>query len=339
MQAGLAAVLALGCAGVSAATAFVSEHADAAAAYAAQKAGWKKSGGRWWYAHVGAGYAKGWKKIGGKWYLFDKAGWMQTGWRKSGGKWYYLKGSGAMATGWQKVGKEWYLLGPDGAMRSGWQKISGKWYYLEGSGAMASSKWVGNYYLTSSGAMATSRWVGKHWVGADGKWAKGEKLSAGSFAEIAGKYELASGAGFWSTILRVNPDGTFRGNYQDRNAGESSVSYPKGTIRYCSFSGRFVGLAADDAHCFSMCVESLNYDYPQGSEEVIDGVRYLYTGSLGISKGDSVDFYRKGVPVRKLPDAAYRWLVFPGVVKDGVSHTMANSLYNKTQQYGFAAAR
>ncbi|NHM15429.1 hypothetical protein GMI69_01915 [Eggerthellaceae bacterium zg-887] len=219
-QAALAAVVGLGCAGSAATLALAESHVEATVAYAAQKAGWKKSGGKWWYAHAGSGYAKGWEKIGGKWYLFDKAGWMQTGWQKSGGKWYwlgsdgamrtgwqksggkwyYLKGSGAMATGWlksggewywlepsgamatgwRKVGKEWYWLGSDGAMRTGWQQVGKKWYYLEKSGAMAAGKWVGDYYLTSSGAMATSAWVGKYWVGADGKWVPGAKGPSGA---------------------------------------------------------------------------------------------------------------------------------------------------------------
>ncbi len=194
-QAALAAVVGLGCAGSAAALALAESHAEARPACAAQKAGWKKGGGKWWYAHAGSGYAKGWEKIAGKWYLFDKSGWMQTGWRKSGGKWYYLKASGAMATGWQKVGgkwywlgpdgamrtgwaqvgKKWYLLGGDGAMRTGWRQVGKEWYYLEPSGAMAASKWVGDYYLASSGAMATSQWVGKYWVGADGKWVRDYK--------------------------------------------------------------------------------------------------------------------------------------------------------------------
>ncbi|NHM15431.1 hypothetical protein GMI69_01925 [Eggerthellaceae bacterium zg-887] len=176
-QAALAAAVGLGCAGSAAALALADSHAEATVACAAQKAGWKKSGGKWWYAHSGSGYAKGWEKIGGKWYLFDSAGWMKAGWQKVGKKWYYLKASGAMATGWQKVGKEWYWLGSDGAMRTGWQQVGKKWYYLEPSGAMAASKWVGDYYLTSSGAMATNAWVGKYWVGADGRWVKDHRSS------------------------------------------------------------------------------------------------------------------------------------------------------------------
>ncbi len=199
-QAALAAVVGLGCAGSAAALALAESHAEAQPACAAQKAGWKKSGGKWWYAHSGSGYATGWEKIAGKWYLFDSAGWMKAGWQKVGkkwywlgsdgamrtgwqkvsGKWYYLDGSGAMATGWRKSGGEWYWLKASGAMATGWQQVGKEWYYLERSGAMAAGKWVGDYYLASSGAMATSRWVGEYWVGADGRWVPGAKRPSGA---------------------------------------------------------------------------------------------------------------------------------------------------------------
>ncbi len=140
---------------------------------------WKKTSGKWWYAHSDGSWATGWEKIDGKWYRFDKSGWMQTGWQKVGGKWYYMDASGAMRAGWVKASGKWYYLGAadDGAMKTGWQKVGGKWYLLGGSndGAMKTGwqkvdgVW---YYMYGSGAMAASTWVGPYWVTASGAWTR-----------------------------------------------------------------------------------------------------------------------------------------------------------------------
>lgn len=130
---------------------------------------WRSSGGSWWYAYSGGGYARGWASIGGSWYHFNSSGWMQTGWLKTGGQWYYLRGSGAMAEGWIKSGGAWYWLNPgSGAMRTGWLSTDGAWYYLRSSGAMAEG-WVKTggkwYYLNpGSGAMLTG------WLNRSGSW-------------------------------------------------------------------------------------------------------------------------------------------------------------------------
>ena len=62
---------------------------------AATKAGWVKTGGKWYFYTKGK-KVTGWKKISGKWYFFGSNGVMQTKWRQISGKWYYFGSSGAM---------------------------------------------------------------------------------------------------------------------------------------------------------------------------------------------------------------------------------------------------
>lgn len=119
-------------------------------------AGWKKTGGKWWYQNADGSYPKNaWKKIDGKWYRFDASGYMVTGWKKISKKWYYLGNDGAMRTGWQKISKKWYYFESSGAMVTGWKKLSGKWYYFESSGVMLAgmSKKIGGktYRFNASG--------------------------------------------------------------------------------------------------------------------------------------------------------------------------------------------
>lgn len=123
----------------------------------AQKDGWSKENGKWYYYKANAKQT-GWVQEGKTWYYMNTEGVMQTGWLKSGSTWYYLRASGAMATGWEQVSGKWYYFNANGAMLTGWQKIGTTWYYLQSSGAMQTgwlqlgSTW---YYLQPGGAMQT----------------------------------------------------------------------------------------------------------------------------------------------------------------------------------------
>ena len=118
------------------------------------KAGWQKTGGKWWYRTANGGYLKStWKQLSGKWYYFDGSGYMVTGWKKLSGKWYYFGNDGVMRNGWQKISSKWYYF-KDGAMKTGWQKFSGKWYYFTTDGCMVTgSKKIGGktYRFSSEG--------------------------------------------------------------------------------------------------------------------------------------------------------------------------------------------
>ena len=208
----LSCLLVLGCVGV-AATAVTATSPQQA--HAAQTGGWKQSGGKWWYAYQGGGYAKGWARIGSPWYFFDDSGWMFEGWKKQGAQWYYLTpGSGAMATGWNRIGYKWYYFNGSGVMATGWLANGGKWYYLDSSGVMATGwknlggKW---YYLASSGVMATG------WQAVGGKWYYFDKSGVMLTSQWIGNYYVdGSGAmatNTWIGSYYVGSDGKWIPGY------------------------------------------------------------------------------------------------------------------------------
>lgn len=87
-----------------------------------------------------------------------------------------------------------------------------------------------------------------------------EHDSEPTFETLAGEYHFLSGAGGWETVLTVNRDGTFYGQYHDSEMGEyDPVKYPNGTVYYCSFSGSFQNLQQKDNYTWTMEVETLNY--------------------------------------------------------------------------------
>lgn len=54
----------------------------------------------------------------------------KSGWEKRSGLWYWLENGTPAVSRWVKDGGYKYYLGPDGAMLTGMQKIGGKVYYL-----------------------------------------------------------------------------------------------------------------------------------------------------------------------------------------------------------------
>ncbi len=119
----------------------------------AEKSGWIKSNGVWYY-YVNDAYVTGWQKIEGKSYYFDKNGVMQTGWLTLDGKKYYLLSTGAMAVGWKKVDSSWYFF-ENGVMQTGWKTIEGEKYYLGSDGKMVTGQWVNNLWLRTEDGTAT----------------------------------------------------------------------------------------------------------------------------------------------------------------------------------------
>ena len=59
------------------------------------------------------------------------------------------------------------------------------------------------------------------------------------FSSEPKNFLFCSGAGGWSTGLKLNADGTFSGEYHDSNMGETGDGYPNGTMYECTFSGKF----------------------------------------------------------------------------------------------------
>ena len=56
-------------------------------------------------------------QILGKYYLFDQKGYMVVGWKKVGGKWYYANpGGDLVVNGWKKIDHEEYYFYKDGTM-------------------------------------------------------------------------------------------------------------------------------------------------------------------------------------------------------------------------------
>jgi len=125
---------------------------------------------------------------------------------------------------------------------------------------------------------------------------------------------FSSGAGAWRTILTLNEDGSFAGQFSDANMGETGKNHPNGTVYLCSFTGRFSVSEKLDIHSYPLTLEEVTPDRPGGEEWIEDGILYVYAGPYGLYN-DSADgrmsrsfvLYTPDTPISALDENLLSW--------------------------------
>ena len=169
--------------------------------------------------------------------------------------------------------------------------------------------------------------------GNDGGTASGE-FSYASLKDL--EFMFASGAGGWCTWMRVNPDGTFTGNFHDSEMGEMGEDYPNGTIYYCDFRGSFGDLTKVDDYTYKTRLKSLTYDKTPETEEIMDDVRYCYSTAYGLEVTEDLYFYLPGKPLDELPEVFFAWVREAEETAENGRITLY-AFYNETQEYAFGS--
>lgn len=170
---------------------------------------------------------------------------------------------------------------------------------------------------------------------ADSENVQGQDLEEGgfSFADLSGySFNFSSGAGAWGTGLEINADGSFTGGYHDSNMGDTGAGYPNGSTAVCNFNGQFTQLKKVNEYTYSMKLERLEYDNAAGIEEIIDGVKFIYSDAYGVEGGGEFLIYLPGAPVSELPEEFIWWVQYD---ISEASELPSYALYNVAGQYGF----
>jgi hypothetical protein len=128
------------------------------------------------------------------------------------------------------------------------------------------------------------------------------------FAQFTGmEWNWSSGVGGWSAELRILPDGSFSGEYHDSEMGESGDSYPYGTVYTNSFTGRLVCVDQADEYSWIIRVDQLQPEHAAGTEWIDEGIRYVASGTFGITQGDEMKLYRPGTPFSAFTEDMIFW--------------------------------
>ena len=135
-----------------------------------------------------------------------------------------------------------------------------------------------------------------------------ESASQVSFEQLEGlEWSFSSGAGGWSTDLRILADGSFSGEFHDSEMGEVAEAYPNGTLYCCSFTGKMSLGKQIDEFSREIQIDSLTVDESQEKEAIEDGIRYVASEPYGISEHDTMCLYLPGTPVSVLTDDMKIW--------------------------------
>ena len=146
------------------------------------------------------------------------------------------------------------------------------------------------------------------------------------------EFYFSSGAGGWATVLQINADGSFSGEYHDSDMGVSGVGYPGGTQYYCAFQGRFAVPVQVNEYTYSTRIESMNYANEVGTEQINGGVRYIYSDAYGLMNGEEILIYLPNAPLSELPEEFKNWVGRRG----NQGELTFYGLYNVTEQTGFS---
>ena len=156
------------------------------------------------------------------------------------------------------------------------------------------------------------------------------------FRELEGKtFMFTSGAGGWHTELTFGANGSFQGLYIDSDMGDSADTYPGGTVYACNFSGYFVDAVQLDNETYSMRIGALSYDKQPGTQEIRDGMRYLYSEPYGMEDADLFYVYLPGRYTGDLPQEFLEWVSMPNAWHDVPAVLPMWGLYNEGGKAGF----
>ena len=96
--------------------------------------------------------------------------------------------------------------------------------------------------------------------------------------------------------------------------GDIGDGYPNGTVYVSNFTGKFTNIKKIDDYTYEMELEECTTANTIGTEEIEDGIRYVYSEPYGISGGETFYLYLPGKPISELSEGFIGWAY--GVIGD-----------------------
>lgn len=157
------------------------------------------------------------------------------------------------------------------------------------------------------------------------------------FDELPSEFVFTSGAGSWATILNIEADGSFTGEYFDVDLGVTGDGYPNGTEYICNFSGKFTTPKKISEYIYSMELEKLEMEEIPGTEYYENDIRYIVTTPYGLDDADVFYIYLPGAPIADLPEEFLSWVYMTALSRDAgdVLPSGFYGIYNEGGEKGF----
>ncbi|MDO5344347.1 MAG: lysozyme inhibitor LprI family protein [Lachnospiraceae bacterium] len=159
-----------------------------------------------------------------------------------------------------------------------------------------------------------------------------------SYEEVSDRiFYFSSGVGAWGTELLIHEDGSFEGSYHDSDMGSTGEGYPNGTVYVCDFSGQFSEPGKVNEYTYSAKILELEQERENGTSEIVNNVRYVYSDPYGLNDAENVLFYLPGAPLEELPEAFLRWVGYFDLSAAEETELPFAGLYNEAMEQGFSS--
>lgn len=149
------------------------------------------------------------------------------------------------------------------------------------------------------------------------------------------EFWFTSGHGGWATIITIQEDGSFSGEFFDGDLGVIGEGYPNGTMYQSNFTGQFTQPVKVNDYTYSMQISEMNYAEELGKEEIIDGMLYCYTDAYGMERSEEFLIYLPGAPLAELPEEFRSWVDYHDLSNTTETELPFYALNNEPEQYGF----
>ena len=167
-----------------------------------------------------------------------------------------------------------------------------------------------------------------------------EQTPTFSFEEFKGlQFYFSSGAGGWATMLTVDGDGSFSGEYFDGELGVTGEEYPNGTMYQSNFTGHFTEPVQVNDYTYSMQIRDIDYEEEVGTEEIADGMLYCYVDAYGLTEAKDMLLYAPGAPLADLPEDYRSWVGYYDHTSTEDTELPFWGMYNEAAQCGFSSYR
>jgi len=161
--------------------------------------------------------------------------------------------------------------------------------------------------------------------GPTGVWEPG--LNTAGLPEAPIELVFASGAGAWGTVLTLNPDGSFVGDYSDSDMDTRYV---------CKFEGQFTDIQQISNNCWSMKLGDIAMEQKEGTTWTEGSIHYIASSPHGISDGTDFLLYAPGTSADLLPADCRDWWPNAYLWRSGQINAIEGwSLCNINAGYGF----
>lgn len=131
--------------------------------------------------------------------------------------------------------------------------------------------------------------------------------NAASFPDEPLNLMYASGAGGWGSLLTLQPDGSFTGDYRDSEMGANAPEYPNGSCYVSIFEGHFTDIQQINDYAWSMKLGALTTERIPEETWIADGVRYIAAEAAGVAGGEEFILLAPGTPADEIPTECRDW--------------------------------